>query len=184
MRLYILLLLLICHPLAAETGYRYIHPDGTVEFSDAPIKGGEEIKLEQVPTIKMPATSGRSAGSRDGKAKQREAEERRSVTIASPQANQNIRFDGKGFDVSVSVSPSLQKGERVVIELDGRKVAEGAGSSFNVGPVFRGTHTVAAHIVAEGGSRVASSPSVTFTVMQRSIQHQQGRESDPLESSQ
>ena len=173
MRSLFLLLLLVTGPLMAETGYRYVHPDGTVEFSDTPIEGGEEIKLRKAPAIQFaPVTPAPTSPAQPtSRPQQKTPTAQQSITITSPQPNQTMRFDGSDVMVSVALGDTLQQGEKVVITLDGSVVASGSGTSFNIGQVYRGSHTLAAHIESSDGSRIVSSQPITFHVLQRSIQH-------------
>jgi hypothetical protein len=91
------------------------------------------------------------------------------ITITSPQPEQWLQFSEAGLSVSVSVTPALQNGQKVVIYLDGSEVASGTGSSFTVKNVYRGAHTLSAAVVSAGGATLFSSESVTFYIRQPSI---------------
>jgi len=163
-----ILLLLFSLPLmAAETGYRIVHPDGTVEYTDDATRGGEEIPLREAPTyesVPVPPSSSRPASVGET------AEEGyRGITILSPQAEQVLWFDGSAVRVSVQVSPALAAGDRVVIEMNGRQVASGQGSSFSLEEVFRGSHTLRASIVDAQGNTLRVSEPVTFHMKRHSV---------------
>ena len=171
MRSIFLLLLFFCSVAQAETGYRFVHPDGTVEFSDQPIPGGEEIKLRLAPAIKfapvtptLPPPDSRSKKVGAGN----DAESAASITITSPGANETFWFDGSGISVSVSINPALKSGQQIAISLDGKVVASGTGSSFYLGEVFRGSHTLIAMVKNASGIVLFSSPPVSFYVRQHS----------------
>jgi hypothetical protein len=186
MRILPLSLLLLCASLGAETGYRYVHPDGTVEFSDQPIPGGEEIKLREAPTIHLapppssqtPTTSSKG-GSPTGESKSSSGNS--TITISSPQPEQTLWYDEAGVNVSVTITPELQSGEKVVITLDGSVVASGSGSSFNIGEVYRGSHSLSASIVSSSGALLSSSSPVTFYMRHYSAidRRQPADEQDP-----
>ena len=177
--LFSLLFLVVASPFAAETGYRLVHPDGTVEFSDVPIPGGEAIKLREAPTIKMapPAPSSTTKSSVQRRGGSRKSADG-SISITSPKAGQTLWFDEAGVSVSVNLSQHLESGQVITVSLDGKPVASGSGSSFNIGPVFRGSHTVSASVVDSSGKIVLSSPAVSFHLRQYSAI---GRESPPPE---
>lgn len=178
---FFLLLSLAASAFAAETGYRLVHPDGSVEFSDTPIPGGEAIKLREAPTIKFapaatPSTSGKQT-------LQRTKDKAATITINSPKAGQTLWFDEGGIRVSVSVSGALQAGEQVAISLDGKRVASGSGSSFNIGQVYRGSHTLSAAIVDSSGGIRITSPTVVFHLRQySSIKPDSSRTNEPQPS--
>jgi len=171
MRFSPLLLLLFASAICAETGYRYVHPDGTVEYSDTPIKGGEEINLQEAPTIKFEPVSP-SATSQGGTPRGKQGSgngDNAGIAITYPQADQTIWFDGSGMSVSIAVSSPLMEGEVIHLSLDGQLVGSGTGSRYNIGVVARGTHTLRATVVGAGGAMIRSSTPVTFYMRQHSL---------------
>lgn len=168
-----LLLLFFALPLiAAETGYRIVHPDGTVEFTDDPNRGGEQIPLHEAPTIQAPKP-GKTISSTSAKeqAKESNGEESSydSLAITAPQQEQTIWFDGSAIQVSLSIEPQLGKEHSVVISLDGKEIARGRQSSFSLPQVFRGSHTIDARIEDESGATLIKADPVTFFMRQHSI---------------
>ncbi|MEN8169280.1 MAG: hypothetical protein ABFS08_03570 [Pseudomonadota bacterium] len=149
-----------------------MHPDGTVEFSDQPIVGGEEIELREapetefVPVAPSPVTQTRG---RKGGAASREGESSGTITISSPQPNETIWFDGSGVTVSVTLGSALESGQKVEITFDGKVVASGTATSFHLGEVYRGSHTLSAAVVDVGGSLLFSSPQISFHMRQHSV---------------
>lgn len=173
MRTFLLSLLLFCvvpSAWSAETGYRLVHPDGTVEFSDQPLPQGEEIELREAPTIQfVPSTSspaGQGQTLTGGAVDSKGGEVSRTIAITSPLADETVWFDGTGVTVSVATSPALQSGQQVAITLDGKVVAKGGSNSFKLGEVDRGSHSLSAAIIDVSGSVLTSSPSVTFHLRQ------------------
>ena len=172
----IALLMLVSLPLiAADTGYRIVHPDGTVEFTDDDTKGGEAIPLEEVPgyqsdgsasPAESPVNSEQSTSSQDPDKSEVVYE---SITVISPQQEETVWFDGSGVQVNVRVTPALAEGHQVVIYLDGSEAVRGAQTSLTIPRVFRGTHSLQAVIQDSSGSTRLSSPSVTFHMRQHSI---------------
>jgi hypothetical protein len=166
MKQLLLVLLLLPSLLLAETGYRLVHPDGTVEFSDEPIPGGEEIILRDVPTIHMVPVTPLPATTEKAKEADKDSG---SITITSPMPEQTLEFDEAGVNVSVSVTPGLRDGQKVVIYLDGSEAASGETTSYTVKDVYRGAHTLSSSVVSAGGSVLFSSQTVTFYIQQKSL---------------
>lgn len=166
--LLILVTLVAAKAFAAGSGYRLVHPDGSVEFSDQPIPGREEIKLREAPTIQFvpAAPAQKPASSVSGKGGDKASP--RGVTIVSPQPDQTLWFGESEPVVSVAAG-ALEKGEKIIIILDGNEVTSGTGNSFHLGQVYRGTHSVTAAIVNESGEILFSSPTVTFHMRQHSL---------------
>ena len=158
--------------LAAETGYRIVHPDGTVEFTDQPAKGAEEIRIEQVPTYQSPSvgtTPSRQASPSPSPRSEAQSGGYESFAIRSPKIDEVLWFTGKGIRVSLQIQPGLGQGDKVVVRLDGEQVAEGRGTSFTVEEVYRGPHTVSAAIVNMQGNVVREAEPVSFFMRQRTI---------------
>jgi hypothetical protein len=178
MKRLLLLLLVTCSANAAETGYRLLHPDGTVEFSDKPMPTGEKIELREAPTIQFVPSSSHSTSGATAQGSQQWAESSKDVaiTITAPLPQQVVWFSDSGITASVAVTPALQGGQKIVIGVDGKQVASGTGSSFNLGLLYRGSHTLTATVVNAGDVVVASSPTVTFHVRQ----HSTIKRTDPL----
>jgi len=161
-------MLLLLVPLslsAAETGYKIVHPDGTVEFTDDPHRGGEPIELKEAPTFKSPPVPINASPSQpqDREKKSGEAVTYRSITITSPKRAQTIWFDGSGIAVNVQTDPSLQGSDEVVIEIDGKPVARGHHNAFTLEGVYRGEHKLVAKILdGQGNTRVQSDPVIFY----------------------
>ncbi len=170
-------LLLFCSVLiAAETtGYRIVHPDGTVEFTDDATRGGEEIKLRDVQTVSEPDNEGedsrRKSESADKGKPQTQEEATTSYTglaIVKPKSAETVWFTESGVTVTVSVQPKLNPKDSVTLTLDGTVVAQGNKTIFNIGQVYRGTHTLSASITGPNGQTLIHSSSVTFYLRQHS----------------
>lgn len=161
---------------AAETsGYRIVHPDGTVEFTDDASRGGEEIKLRDVQTIAVPDDEGEGndEGRRRKSDEKPEKKERsfsgyQRISISSPHPEQTIWSTGSGVTVSVSIDPLLQPGHTVVVSLDGSEKARGGSTSVTIAEVYRGTHSVSASVIDQQGNNLISSSPVTFYLRQKS----------------
>ncbi len=172
MKIVLISVILSCGVVQAETGYRIVHPDGTVEFSDQPTSESEEINLRPVPTIKFePLRPSSSTNGRKSADKSNDVDSG-TITITSPQDRQTVWFDGSGLSVEVSLSSPLKSGELIQLTLDGKAVSSGTGSSFNLGVVYRGSHTLQASVVSATGSALYSSSPLIFYVRQHSrIKH-------------
>ncbi|MCW8827878.1 MAG: DUF4124 domain-containing protein [Gammaproteobacteria bacterium] len=171
----IALLLFFALPLgAAETGYRIVHPDGTVEFTDDPTRGGEKIPLRKAPTIKStplpPAGDAKSNGKTDDeKGASAEPVAYQSMAIVSPESEQTLWFDGSSIQVTVMVAPRLASGHSVVILLDGNEVVRGEQTSFSLPQLFRGSHTLKARIEDATGNTLLQADPVTFYMRRHTV---------------
>lgn len=164
----IILVYLLCIPplLAAESGYRIVHPDGTVEFTDQPVKGGEPIGLPEIPTYSAPPSTTKGGVASPSVKAQQKKKITRTIAISTPGPEETVWFSETGMTVSVQLSPPLGKGEQVVIRLDGSEVARGDSTSFTLKDVYRGAHILSAVVTDGSGMVLSESSPITFYMRQ------------------
>ena len=157
--------------------YRRYHPDGVVEFSDKPLKGGDELKVEEVPTYRFsspdkPASTGTSSTStplaRPANQPKLRVEKRQpgpysSLAINSPSRDQSIRANDGNVNVSFNLLPALQHDHRIIYLLDGKQVLE-TRQAKPLTNLDRGTHTLVLQVVDMNNKVLIYSDSVTFHV--------------------
>ena len=170
-----ILLLLLLLPMAAiaAQGYKIIHPDGTVEFTDQPAKNAEEIDL---PAAQGYLSPGSSAAPSQGTSnppttdtKQQGNGDYTQFAITYPAAEETIPNSGGSVSVAVAIAPALQQGHQVVITLDGGEAARGTSVSFTLNGVERGAHLLGASIVDASGAVIRQASPVTFYIFQQSL---------------
>ena len=87
------------------------------------------------------------------------------VDLVAPLNDSLIHFDQQNIIVQLALTPELQVGHFVQFYLDG--AAYGlplAATSYAIGNLQRGSHTVSARVVTTGGEIVANSQSVRVHV--------------------
>ncbi len=154
-------------PLFAETkGYKIVRPDGTVEFSDQPAPGAQEITLPKAqgyeappPPPPAPAVEPTTPPGPPYSL----------LAIAAPEPDQTLHNGETQVNVSVQVMPALRPGHRLVILLDGSEAAGGAGTGYTLSNVERGSHVLVAEVRDGRGKVLISSAPVTFHMRQHSI---------------
>lgn len=151
-----LLALLPAFNALAETVYKSVDEAGNVIFSDRPDAGSEALEVQPAPTIKNPNPPTYRPLPEQGKA----PAPYRSLTITSPQNDQGLRSNTGDFSVSVSLSPPLMPGHRIIITLDGREIANGAETRATVKNADRGSHSLGARVVDSAGRRLISTSSI------------------------
>ena len=167
-----LLLMLVLLPFAAAAaqGYKIVHPDGSVEFTDQPVKNAEEINLPDAQGYESLSNGATSAqGKSAPTATPDTGDDYAQFTIASPQAEETIFNTGGSVSVALSVSPPLKEGHQVVITLDGKEAAKGQSSSLTLSEVERGAHQLSASLVNSAGLTLRQASPVTFYVFQQSL---------------
>lgn len=157
----------------AATLYRWVDEQGRVHYSDRPQQGAETVEVQPAPGYSPPAApASRPAVPRATTTASREAATAyQSVSISNPTEDQVLWNIGAVLTVSLSVTPQLQPGHRVIVRYDGAPVADWPAQalSHQVNEVYRGTHTIEAAITDENGVVLISGTPVTFHVKQTSI---------------
>lgn len=151
---------------AQGTGYRIVHPDGTVEFTDQPAPGAKEIALPQAQGYEAPPVPRPTPPAASPSPPKEETYKR--VAIVAPGADETLRDGETTVQVRVEVLPTLKPEHRLAILLDGAQVAEGRGPGFDLRGIERGTHALVAEIRDAQGKTVQRSVPVTFHMRQHS----------------
>lgn len=156
-------LLLLTLPVAAtDKVYKKVNPDGSVEYSDQPFEGSEEVPMQAAPTMKFeksPSINYQPPARRD-----QEADTRYEVAITSPANDESIRDNTGNLTLQGQVSPGPRGGHRLRWIFDGTALSE-SGTTVQLSNVDRGTHTARLEVVDEAGEVVAASSNVTFHLL-------------------
>ena len=167
MRLTILALCGLLAPLAfAGQIYKYVGPDGRVEYSDRPIPEAQALRTS-APTADAGATaSPAEAAPGDPAAASGGAEETgpyETFEIASPEADAILRSDKGDLAVGLILVPALLPGHKLHLLMDDRAVAgDLPGTQMNLSGVTLGTHQLQAQVLDDLGVPVAYTAPVTF----------------------
>ena len=154
-------------PAAAKI-YKWVMPDGSIQYSDRPQEeGAKEVDLPPLQTFSPPPTPARTPAAGDD-AQARDAQGYEVVKVVSPADGEVVRDNGGTVSVQLALEPALQAGHTVEILLDGKPIGSGRATSASVTGVDRGSHTVSAVIKDASGNTVASASGVTFHLKQAS----------------
>ncbi len=151
-----------------NVGYRVVHPDGTVEFTDEPTQGGQEIKLHDVQTIKQQMDEARAIRRSDQNKSPKNKATYTGINIASPAAEQTFWVGTSPVSISVSVEPGLKPNHTVVVRLDGKTIGNGSSVNVSLDGLDRGTHTITASVIDTNGTTLISASPVIFYLRQHS----------------
>ncbi|MBL1321269.1 MAG: DUF4124 domain-containing protein [Methylophaga sp.] len=163
-----LCLVLFVLPLNAEI-YRWQDESGRIIYSDQYHPDAEIVKVTKSTNYKPPVINNIPD--------EPETEEAPGyqVSILSPQEGEAIWANGidGNLPVTVDLQPELniEKGEKLLISLDGAIVGEPQSStSFNVSIIERGAHTISVSLINEVGVTLATSQSINFQLHRASVQ--------------
>jgi hypothetical protein len=148
----------------ADTLYKWVDAQGNVHYSDKPAPGATRINIPKAATFTPPQVA-KPAAAGAGQNNQKAFSGYTAISIVSPQDQATV-WNTTSVTVSVSLTPSLQKGDSVTIALDGA-VQTVAGYAATFDNLDRGTHMITASIVGPTGT--VNAPSVTFYI-QRAVQ--------------
>lgn len=156
--------------------------NGETIFSDQPCKNAEIIQLHETQTY---APTPVSPPSNDPATKTKKPA-KLSILVTSP-ANDSVIFDNEGnVSISVSVSPALPPGHKLLVTMNGSPLGPPSSqSSFSLQNVDRGEYSVSASVLDEKGKVLETSPASHFTLHRTSVQNKQGqvnpyKPNDPL----
>ena len=149
-----------------KTVYRSVDEGGVVEFTDVPGKSSEEIKVppaqtyKSLPVKKAPPVTATT---------EKQAFRYDSLEITSPKNEESI-FDNAGnATISITVSPAVASllRHKLEVSVDG-KVVSGAGPSFQLTGLDRGSHTINAKVVDGNGVSLIKAKPTVFYIRQHS----------------
>lgn len=181
-KLFMLMLLfeaMLSTPLSAEL-YKTIDEEGNVIYSDKPGPGSELIESpEELNTINMPKLDKKAEEKTE---KQAEAYSR--FRITSPAPNETIRSSVGELTVTVSLAPELSKdkGDAIVVFIDGRSAAKAKDTTIVINNIDRGSHSVKASVVDKQGKTIIRSQTVKFHMKRQSLLHRSSTSPAPTTS--
>ena len=146
--------------LGAETVYKTVYEDGNIIFTDKPSEKSEEIKIQELDTIKNP-----NPGKYKPSTKQLEEFKYKTLAVTKPENGASIRSNDGSVSISVSLEPGLRGGHKLIISMDGKEV--GSGSSVSLQNVDRGTHSISASVI-DGNGKTLISTSSSFSILRAS----------------
>lgn len=175
----VLLAILLTSTAMAQSDrvYQWTDPNGVVVFSDEPPDGASTRPLRTIevqPVTVVPAYQPAQIEKANEQPVEQPAHRRapyQSFTLTQPEDNEAIRKNSGDILVESRVEPGLYPGDVIRVYLDGKSVAEKAGTSFDLPNVDRGTHTLEARIYDDRGQALAASQPVRFTVIRNSLLH-------------
>lgn len=161
---------------AAEEIYRWSNDDGSVTYSDQPPPPeaeGTRVKPETLPPLQvvpainpatLPSPSQAESGTRD------RAKTYQSFSIAEPKPGSAVRANDGDLAVTLELQPGLwiAAGHKIQLYLDGKTVAEGTQSTFQLSTLDRGAHNLRAEVLDPEGNSLISTDTISFTLLRHS----------------
>jgi len=172
----ILLFALTTSWVHAAPAWRWVDANGQVHYSDTPVPGATQIELSGAQTFgssaRQPAAATKSASQSGAQRGPGGTERYRAFNIVSPKQQETLWNVGTAVNVQVELDPPLQPSHLIDLFVDGqRRNLNTPSTDLTLEDVYRGTHTIQAVVVDQGGAEVIRSLATTFMVQQSSIQN-------------
>jgi hypothetical protein len=163
----LVVMLLSATPLAAAQAYRWVDKDGVVHFSDKPAEGAEKIPLNPAP---KPGSVPQAYLPSAPQGVQNAATRYASCALTRPSPDQTFQH-AEAISVVVEPQPALQRGDRVLVTLNGAPIRDwpDSATTFRLPPQPRGAYTLAASLNGPDGAVKCTSATVSFTVFQPTV---------------
>ena len=153
----------------ADGAYRWVDKDGVVHYSDVPEEGAEVVNISEYSrtTGVRISRQTRQSGDADDAADQQPFRYE-SLTVANPGPEETLWNIEGVLNVSLALTPGLQRGHQVRVYFDG-EARMVPGSSFQIENVFRGVHNIQAEVIDETGKLMIRSKPNRFYVQQNTV---------------
>ena len=150
--------------------YRWVDEDGITHYSDVPVEGAEELELSEYSRNtgarlyrERPASNAAAQDPTDNQPFKYE-----SLTISAPGPEETLWNIEGVLNVSVALSPGLQRGHRLRVYYNGQQRLVN-GTSFQIEEVYRGEHNLQAEVIDATGRLMIRSETNRFYVQQSSV---------------
>jgi hypothetical protein len=155
---------------ASATTYKWVDKNGVTHYSDTPAPGAEVVNLQSAQTFE--ATTPAATSNRAATAPGAEVPAYTKLDLWKPENEETFSNTGNVVTARIRIEPDLRRAHTIWLYLDGKRVdgLPGAGDSFTIENVFRGTHTLTAVVTDQNGKQLISSQTVTFYMHQASVQ--------------
>ncbi len=163
-RLTLLVALTVSATVAASgTIYKVVLEDGTVLFTDKPVKNGQPLDIQSTASNTMPALASPSPSSTPSP----QSEKRYHIAISSPSDEATIR--NNTGDVTIASASSTDGNFIYELWLDGKPVDTNTTGVFKLSDVLRGAHQYFVQLKDNKGKTLASSEQRTLYMHRASV---------------
>ena len=164
--IFLLFFIFFAHNIVAETVYKTVDEKGNIIFTDRPSENSEEIKLQELQTIKNPNPI-KNKPPTQPKSPLDVGNVYSRFIITNPAQGSGIRNNAGNITISVSLEPSLRPGHNIVFTMDGNEVSKGSANNAEINNLSRGAHTAAARVI-DGTGKTLISTSSSFSLLRAS----------------
>jgi hypothetical protein len=170
--------------MASAEIYRSVDSDGNVIFSDKPVRGAKNVTLPPLQSytsaVSTSASNAESAAKAEDVTVATSQPAKRSpfgghvydeIAISAPANQATIQNSGGKLDVNVTLTPTLHRGDKLIITIDDEPVAESGEPNvgFLLEAIPHGSHQLQAYVMGPDTHIVKSSPEITFYMQQTGV---------------
>lgn len=180
-------LCLMAPNLGSAAIYKHIAEDGTVFYSDKPMKADDKV-LKETPVMSFPPVprndtqsetkgDGSPPDGGDGGLNQQPSVNYQTLVISSPSDGEVVRSNSGEVTIQMKLTPNLVTAakHKLVVSMDGTSKQETSGVSATFSNVDRGSHSFSAQVLDANGQSLLVSPAVQVQVQRSSVvQRQKG----------
>ena len=151
--------------------YKWVDEDGVTHYSDRPREGAEVVQLSEYTKTtgaQIYRAPSRSAEDPAAAAPEEAAFKYDSLSVASPGAEETLWNIEGVLNVSLALSPGLQRGHQVRVYFNGEPRMVNS-TSFTIDEVWRGVHNIQAEVLDETGKLMIRSQPNRFYVQQTTV---------------
>ncbi|MDX2463236.1 MAG: DUF4124 domain-containing protein [Porticoccus sp.] len=151
--------------------YRVINENGTVTYTDNPPAGDPSVESVDLPTINtQPAPTISTAAKKTTTGEEQTGYQK--IAILTPSQGATIPPGHQEVTVQIALTPALQTGHFVQLLFNGQDYGPPSlSTTFHVGSLVRGEHSIKAHILDSKNNLIGQSNSITIYVKRHSIKH-------------
>lgn len=143
----------------ADAVYKGKDSSGKTIYSDKPFEGSQQVEVDLAPTYSSPPVTTKLNPT------QKTTPLSYQLTILTPSQDQTFTNEITTINVGVSITPGLQKGDKIQLILNGQPHGTPSeATTFTLQNLFRGSYKVQAQVISEGNPNtpLAQSNEVTF----------------------
>ncbi|GIU30027.1 DUF4124 domain-containing protein [Shewanella schlegeliana] len=157
MRIGLALLLLLAATFAHATIYKWVDEDGTVHFSDKPVKNAEVVELKENTqnNIKLPEVIALPSMQSDTDSEKVKYK----VQIVSPTEEESIHNNEGDITIIANIEPQLSSAHELALFMDGQQIGNTQQHGiFKLNNIDRGEHSFVVKVLSKNGKQLASTP--------------------------
>jgi hypothetical protein len=168
--IFILAGFLAAMPAWADDAYKWIDEDGIVHYSDVPVDGAQTVDLSAYgqPTGARMGPEDTADDEQDDDADDNRPFQYENLAIASPAAEETLWNIEGILNVSLALTPGLQRGHQIRVYFDGTPRIVTA-QTFEIEEVWRGVHNIQAEVIDSVGRLMIRSTPNRFYVQQNTV---------------